>query len=331
MKRYSASRGKRPVVFAVLLVVLVIVAGIAVLLPSIAKNQYWKASHLQNAVLDLAEYDGRIAEHDASLGEVEATVHRCNASAVPVRPALAPFFDVCDQMIVRYFRDVYEVDLTERMDALQVMEAAYPEEVSQMVGGSHSSDFPGKLFLNADVLEELLSDMEGGELPEAAGTAFSVKMLRTVYIHEVMHYLGFNSGRGFDHFMEAFAESLNQEVMLHSGVKYESITGYAAIQGFAAQIAECDPAFVREGLAGNGSDLAAYFNSRLGGAPHVNYAEYYDKLIGLLQKGGHEDQGKLKYYTQYLTYEYCKAANEHAKDILSGGGLFEVKWLLGVG
>lgn len=177
--------------------------------------------------------------------------------------------------------------------------------------------------------------MGNGEILEITSMEFSVKMLRTVYIHEVIHYLGFNSDSFFDHFTEAIAECLNKKVMLHSGIKYESLTGYSAIQGFGAQIVECDPELVREVLTKGGSCAGEYFNSRFEDKSGINYAEYYDRLIGLIQKGDNKDLGRIAYYTQYLSYEYCKAANRNAREILKTANetsvrLFEVKWLLGV-
>lgn len=331
MKKHS-SRGKRRAVFAGLLFAAVLTGG-AMLLSLAAKDLYWKAPHLENALSDLSEYEARVTENDSGLDEIEETVHACNEAAAPVRPEFAPFFEGCDQMIRACFQDVFQVDVTDRLNALQVMESSYPEEVSQMVGGSHSSDFPGKLFINAEVLEDARSELGEGELPEAAGTRFSTKLLRNVYIHEVTHYLGVNSDTGFHHFTEALAEFLCQEVMEHSGVRYESITGYAPIQGFAAQIASCDPALVREALTSGHFDMKAYFNRKLGGDPGVDYGKVYDGLIGLLQKG--DDSGGVRYHTQYLTYEYCKAANGGAREILNAagaaaGGAFELKWLLGI-
>ncbi len=333
-KTFSMLR-KHPIVFSGALLIIAIISAV-IMITSVAKSQYWKGPHLQGAVLDLTEYNDYIAENDSDLNGIKETVHKCNEAAVPVRSELSPFFETCNQMIIDYFWDIYELDISDKLHVLQVMESSYPEEVSQMVGGSHSSDFPGKLFINTVLLEDLLSNMESGELPEITGTAFSVKMLRTVYIHEVMHYLGFNSDTGLDHFMEVVAESLNKEVMLHSNIHYESITGYAPIQGFAAQIMKCDPQFVREVLTGSDPDMVTYLNNRLGGAFEINYAEYYDKLIGLIQKNDRKDIGKFSYYAQYLTYEYCKLTNSNARDILNTNkenavNMFEVKWFLGIG
>lgn len=335
MMRLSVSRKKYHIVSTILLAVILFAVSAGVIISSVAKNRYWKDSHLQNAVLNLGEYDKRITESDANLDEIEAAVQKCNEDAIPVRYELSAFFEACDELIARCFQDIYGVDVTEKLNSLQVMEAAYPEDISQMVGGSYSSSFPDKLFMNAALLDSFIADIGNGEIPEITSTEFSVKMLRTVYIHEVIHYLGFNSDSIFDHFMEAVAECLNKKVMLHSNIKYESITGYAAIQGFAAQIVECDPEFVREVLTKGASNTGAYFNNQLGDKSGINYAEYYDKLIGLIQKGEDKDLSRITYYAQYLTYEYCKAVNNNADDILKTAKenavrLFEVKWFFDV-
>lgn len=228
-------------------------------------------------------------------------------------------------------QDVYGVEAAPRLKALQVMEVVYPEDVSQMVGGSYSSNFPDKIFMDAALLDSLILDGETAETLEITSTEFSIKMLRTVYIHEVIHYLGFNSDSIFDHFIEAIVEYLNQKITLYNGIKYESITGYAAIQGFAAQIIECDPQLVREVLNNGNAGMGEYFNTKLDGGSGVNYAKYYDKLIGLIQTGSIEDLDRIIYYAQYLTYEYCKATNRNARTITetlkeNTVSLFEIKW-----
>jgi len=321
------------IIFAILIVVIVLIGSIAAVLSSAAKNQYWNQPHLQNALIALEAYSEQIEQSDSNLDETEHVVHKCNEEAIPIRDELSAFFKDCNKMIIDTFQDLYGVDVSEKLDALQVMESTYPEDISQMVGGSHSSSFPNQLFLNKAVLDAFLSDMTDEKPLEAASAEFSAKMLRTVYIHEVMHYLGFNSDSGFHHFAEAFAECLNEKVINHSGIKYESITGYASIQGFASQIADCDPEFVREVLTSEHFNMSEYFNSKLGDQDGINYADYYDKLIGLVRSGGNENLDRIAYYTQYLTYEYCKAANSSAKDILKecknpAVKFFEIRWML---
>lgn len=331
----SIFRKKYRIVFAVLFLVIILAGSAFVVIFSVAKNQYWNNFHLQDAVLDLDEYDKNIVENDTKLDEIKVIVHECNEKAVPVRFEISVFFESCNKAIINYFYDAYGIDVTEKLHALQVMEASYPEDVSQMVGGSYSSDFPDKLFMNMAILDSFISDMGTGEVPEIINPEFSVKMLRTVYIHEIIHYLGFNSDSIFDHFTEAVAECLNKNIMLHSNIKYEGMTGYAAIQGFAGQIVECDPEFVRKVLNNGNSNMGEHFNNKLGNEFGINYAEYYDRLIGLIQKGDNKDLSKIAYYTQYLTYEYCKAVNSDARDILktmkeNNVSLFEIKWLFSV-
>lgn len=333
MSKSHKSVSKYHVGFKIIIAVIILMGSITVIVSFIAANRYWNRSHLQNAVLDLSEYDRYAAQNDSDLDETKAIVHKCNEEAAPIRDELSPFFDNCNGMIIDYFWDIYGVDITEKLDALHVMESVYPEEVSQMVGGSHSVSFPDKLFLNKAVIDSYISDMENGETSEAASTEFSAKMLRTVYIHETMHYLGFDSDSGFDHFTEAIAEYLNREVMLHSGIKYESITGYASIQKFAAQIAECDTELIRDVLIMDNINIADSFNSKLGNRFDVNYAAYYDKLIGLIQSDNSKDIDRIVYYTQYLTYEYCKSVNNNAREISKTDNtvnFFEIKWLFNV-
>lgn len=335
MDKRSAWRRKYQILLVILIVVIILGFSSIAILSFIAKNRYWNHSYVQDAVLTLGEYDKSITENDTNLGRIEAAVHECNERAIPVRDEFSDFFASCNQAIMKCFQDVYGVDVALKLERLQVMEALYPEDVSQMVGGSYSSDFPDKLFMNAMLLDSIILDEGTEKTLEITSTEFSVKMLRTVYIHEVIHYLGFNSDSIFDHFTEAAAEYLNQKVMLHNGIKYESITGYAAIQGFAAQIIECDPQFVREVLDNGNAGMGEYFNAKFDDKSGINYAGYYDKLIGLIQTGTIKDLNRIIYYAQYLTYEYCKASSNDAKTIVetlgeSAVNLFEIKWFFNV-
>lgn len=135
MAKMSKPRKKSHIVFGVLFAAIIFVAGATVILSCVAKDQYWNNSHLQDAILDLSEYDGSIAENDAGLDEIESVVHKCNEKAAPVRYMLSPFFEACNELVICYFQDVYGVDVTEKLNTLQIMEVTYPEDVSQMVGG----------------------------------------------------------------------------------------------------------------------------------------------------------------------------------------------------
>lgn len=210
MGKSSISRKKYQTMIAALIAVIIFVISAIAILSVIAKNQYWNHSYLQDAVLALEEYDKRITEADAGLGEIEATVHECNERAIPVRDDFSDFFASCNQAIIKCFQDVYCVDVTPKLDRLQVMEALYPENIAQMVGGSYSSDFTDRLFMNAMLLDSFFLDVGTTEALKITSTEFPVKMLRTVYIHEAIHYLGFNSDSIFDHFTEAVAEYLNK-------------------------------------------------------------------------------------------------------------------------
>ena len=310
--------------------IFLIFSGAFTILSSIAVNQYWSVSHLQDAVIDISDYENNVVNNDNELNRIKKIVHSCNEKAIPMRQECTAFFNSCNDIIIRCLRDIYGVDATEKLDQLQVMESTYPEDVSQWVGGSYTSDFPSMLFINTEILDSFTSSITENGAPDIDSTEFSAKMLRTVYIHEVMHYLGIRSDSSFNHFTEALAESLNEQIMQYSDIQYESITGYNAIQDFAAQIIACDPAFITEILNNSSLDIGEYFNQKLGG----DYAKYYDKLIGLLNSVTN-DKSKIAFYTQYLTYEYCKAVNDKAKDILNSENkntvnFFELKWFLNI-
>lgn len=92
---------------------------------------------------------------------------------------------------------------------------------------------------------------------------------------------------------------------------------------------------MKEGLSNGGTSLGVYFNAKFDDKAGINYAEYFDKLIGLIQAGDIKDLDRIVYYAQYLTCEYCKAANNDARTIIetineNAVSLFEIKWFLNV-
>ena len=173
MEKRPISRGKPPLLFAALL--FLAAAGAAFLIVLLAEDLYWREPHLEGVLPALSEYQEQGLEDSSGLDETKAIVHSCNEVAVPMGAELTPFFEGCDRMIAAYFQDVHGIDVAPRLDALQIMEASYPEEVSQMVGGSYSGDLPDELFINGDVAAELLSDSKDGKLPEVSGVVFSAK------------------------------------------------------------------------------------------------------------------------------------------------------------
>lgn len=92
---------------------------------------------------------------------------------------------------------------------------------------------------------------------------------------------------------------------------------------------------MREVLNNGHAGMGEYFNARFDDRPGMNYAEYYDKLIGLIQTGSTKDLDRIVYYAQYLTYEYCKAASNGTRTIIETVGesavsLFEIKWFFNI-
>lgn len=209
--RQATIRKQQIVCLIIVFVAIAICGGAFLTLSVIAKSEFWEASHLQNAQIDISEYGDSIGQNDSTLKDIEDTVSTCNKDAVPMTGSSLSFTKACNEAIIRCFQDVYGVDVSEKLNALQVMRATYPEDISQMVGGSYEGDTPemsGKLFLNASIVDAFDADIGSGEVPPVTDNTFSAKMLRTIYIHETIHYLGVTGDEVFDHFFEALAESL---------------------------------------------------------------------------------------------------------------------------
>ena len=177
------------------------------------------------------------------------------------------------------------------------------------------------------MLNSYIADIpSGGELP-VDSDVYSAKLLRNVYIHEAIHYLGITDNGLFDNFVEAITESLCSMVITYAGIEYEHITGYSEIQGLGNRVITADPDLVRAALGGNST--GEHFDEVLGG----DYAHKLDALSLVIRNGG-EDAGEAKYLAQFIVNEYIKASCDNPYELQKSAergtvSFFELKWLFG--
>lgn len=120
------------------------------------------------------------------------------------------------------------------------------------------------------------------------------------------------------YFSEAAAESLTERIMNDALLPYKRMTGYSGIQQYASDFIECDPEFVRGMLSEESFDLRDRIDSRTG----ADYSDYYNLSIGSVL---HEGDRSSRYHAQHITYEYCKASDENAREKVARIDLFEVR------
>lgn len=271
-----------------------------------AEQAYWEKPWLEEFQVDLTRYEQALTEDGAEHEQTLQQVRECNMAAGALPKEFEGYIRECNALAVAFFKECYHVDVSEKMNALKVMCAQYPAEISETVGGSYSStpELQDKLFLNSAILEGALLENGDGLPPVAEAEGFYTKMLRTVYLHEVIHYLGFADDDLFDHSIEGFTESLNEQLQRYHGISYESVTDYGDMKDLAAQLLYTDKEPVRRVLTENTFSMGAYFNEVMG----TDLADKFDSMIFLLQKGYHREHPEIRYQLQYLVYEYQKAA-----------------------
>ena len=298
-----------------------------------AQNKFWASSQLENITLDMNKYNNYLDQLEADDTATESIVIQANYDAMSVPEDCNNFIKQCNEIIVKFFLDNYAIDVTEKLNQLQPHYVSYPDEVSDFVGGSYYSDIPefsSKIFFNKNIIDNFIADVSNGEdMSIYNDSVLSFRLMRTIYIHETMHYLGFSSENVFDYFTEAMAESLNEKVQAYSGINYENITGYAGIKDTASQIIDVDKEIVTNVLT-NGADfnLTGYFNEQMDG----DYAKVFENLIMLQQKGADKTHSDISYFIQFIIYEYMKATQnyiEKPKSLTKSiEPNFELKWLL---
>lgn len=291
--------------------VIVVLAAICVGVFFYANYDYWKKAHLDSRIPDTSVLADVLNEKKQETEEIEEKVRKYNETGVALNSEEEGFIEGCNSFAKDYFLDNYGVDISEKIASLTVQKVVYPEDISQMVGGSFYPENPKHLFVNADWFN--LSDYD------ARSSEYSATVLRNVYVHELMHFLGFHSGLGMNYFTEAVAEGLTECIMNDAALPYERMTGYSGIQQYASDFIECDPDMIRSVLSEDNYDLKGRIDSRIG----PGYSDYYNLLIGSVR---YNLDKVSQYRTQYLTYEYCKSSDVNAKFKVDRYDLFEAKW-----
>jgi len=299
-----------------------------VFLSYLARETYWKTSYLQNFSMDISRYATDWKALDANQSSTKDAVRACNEAGVPAPAECLNYFEQCNRLISSYFQEVHSVDVSDKLNALHVMKATYPEEIANTVGGSFSANLGG-LFINAALLDDFMEAVSEGLHPSVQEEKIlSCKMLRHVYIHETIHALGFTNQQ-LDCLNEAITEALTEDVITYSGLKYENLTGYGEIKDLAAQIIDANPEIIRLALQEKSFKIGNHIGQILGS----NHAETLDHLLFIMQSGGSKQYPEIPYLSQYLVYEYIKAVDssatrqsEYAKNGIIPA--FEWKWLL---
>lgn len=285
-------------------VVILIFLIISIFIVLVVKNQYLNNFNLQDMVVFVDDYDNNLIEQPEYSEEIEKIKYECNEKATPIREEFSDFIDSCNLIIIDYFKDVYDVDVTSKINAIEILEVIYPENVSRMIGGTYSKDFPNTVFLFSDFLDNFIEEEKVDDL-DIRSRDFSIKMFRNVYLHLAIHNLGFKSDYVFYNVTEAIDEYFIQQILVHNDIKYERMSDYYEIRNYVAKFVGVDMDFVREVL-NNEVVMSEYFNNKFEDLSDVNYAWCYEKLIGLIRNGDVKDLNKVKHYTKLLIDEYCR-------------------------
>lgn len=293
------------------ILMIVVLGAVCVALFLYANYDYWQKRYWANRIPDTSALADALSGKKQETDVIEDLVRKYNETGIALTVEETGFVEGCNSLAKSYFSENFGVDISEKISTLTVQKVIYPEDISQMVGGPFYPENPNHLFINADRFNP--SDYD------ARSTEYSAAALRNVYVHELMHFLGFHSGLGMNYFTEAVAENLTERIMNDAALPYKRMTGYSGIQQYAADVIECDPDFIRSVLSEESFDLKDRIDSRIG----PGYSDYYNLLIGSVQHNGDKAP---QYRTQHMTYEYCKASDANARSKVDRSDLFEAKW-----
>ena len=153
------------------------------------------------------------------------------------------------ELLTNYFQKTYQVDLAEKMKAIEVWTS---DAIPETIGGF--SDGTGKIFLNQEDVEQYKEN--------------DARMCHTV-LHEMIHAIGvdfYNDKNGLrsNAFYEGLTEALTKAVIEDAGKVYEDTSTYGTLVIYSGKIMESDPRLVVDLVSGKENDIAARIDKRLG-------------------------------------------------------------------
>ena len=292
---------------AIALAIVTIATTLVLTVPAYAEDRYWSEPDTLKQV-DISKYEGEIETEDDIHAEVDELILNHDSVSIELNSSERKEIEECNTMIIKYFNEVHNVDVSEKLYAVKVkkQDFTYIADDYGIVLGGVSFEELGRIYLSTTFDDEFY--------------------FRNTYIHEAIHIIGICNTEG-QYITEGITEALNEEVHTYNGQYYANLSLYDANTFIAKQIIEADKNLVYNILTDSNFSFKDTIDSVLG----EGFAEALDNVCNVHCSG--KDSQELRFYMQYITAEYIKQiSSENAKEIVSKNnvlpeGRMETMWL----
>ena len=216
--------------------------------------------------------------------------------------------------IAEFFYEEYGVSVEDKLAVYKVVQIDIPSQYE--IGGfyAYGDDVDGKtIYINSDTFE----------LPADDLTEDGIAGVLNTYIHETVHYLGFNSPNNEDLslIMEGFTAALTIDILEYMGydIPGGADTAYLLNQRMVRQLMMANEDIVGLVVSSDGKGDTLLYEELcdvLGKEKASDYCEIniiLDYYFTSPQFSGDEE---MLYVGQYLTAEYCKSFDLTDEEIL---------------
>lgn len=195
---------------------------------------------------DMQPFEARVHEEMEYLEECYQESPSWTQDAVLLDELQHPWIDEARDLLIRYFADVYALDVSDTVNAIEVY-------ASVRMGGviAGFSDGTGKVYIDQGEIERV---------PE--------RMLH-ILLHEMLHALGVDfygdaSGMLANGFYEGLTEAATQMVLERYDYTYEDFSGYTEVKDYGEHFLRADAEILKLLVQNSQCDIAARIDAKLG-------------------------------------------------------------------
>lgn len=195
---------------------------------------------------DMHIFEARVHEEMAYLEECYQESSSWTQDAILLEETQYPWIDEARTLLIRYFTDVYNLDIADTVNEIEVYAAP---GMSDVISGF--SDGGGGVYINQGEIERV---------PE--------RMLH-ILLHEMLHALGVDfygdaNGMLANGFYEGLTEAATQTILEHYNYTYEDFSGYSEVKDYGKRFLQADAEVLKLLVENSQFGIAAHIDAKLG-------------------------------------------------------------------
>lgn len=286
--RTKKTKTTRRIICILLILCIILISTLTI---TNSKNYYWNNSpnssvQMSNRAIKLISKDKQKYQ-DLSIEENDRI-----ENSKELREAYKPLINEANSLVINYFSELYNVDLTDIINELNVYEADLSDSIAGCYCGLQ------KLYLSSYFLiDEPSSDIH-----------FSDDLLESeIYIHELIHYLGIYTGEDMHmiFLVEGLTEYLTDSILNYGNYSSSGNSTYADYVKVAEQMLSVDPQLIIDTIL-NRDNCNSYLINRINSVSYEGLAEKLGDSMWIIDS--HPQ------YAQYYALEFVKCFETYNVD-----------------